>query len=133
MELFGSRPDSPKEECLGLVRKSNIFISILGMRHGSVDQSTGKSITELEYEEAIALKLPCLIYLMDEDEHLVPPRSVEQGEGSEKLRKLKNLLRQRHVISKFSSASDLAAKVAKDLVQTVGAREQAPTATVLVS
>ncbi|MCC6075165.1 DUF4062 domain-containing protein [Pseudomonas sp. GCM10022188] len=130
MEYFGALPESPKEECLRLVRESDIYVGIFGMRYGSIDHETGKSLTHLEYEEATALKLPCLIYLMDEDNHPVYPRHVEVGESAVKLSALKGLLRSRHVVNYFSSHQELAAKVAQDLISLTGARESAASAAV---
>ncbi|QXB01514.1 DUF4062 domain-containing protein [Aeromonas sp. FDAARGOS 1416] len=130
MEYFGALPGSPKEECLRLVRESDIYVGIFGMRYGSIDPETGKSLTHLEYEEATALKLPCLIYLMDEENHPVYPLHVEVGESAVKLSTLKGLLRSRHVINYFSSHQELAAKVAQDLMSLTGARESASSAAV---
>lgn len=61
MEFFGALPDTPKAECLRLVRASNIFVGIIGMRYGFVDPNDGKSMTQLEYEEAQAIRLPTLM------------------------------------------------------------------------
>ena len=131
MEFFGALPESPKEECLRLVRASEVFVGVVGVRYGSIDPESGKSMSQLEYEEAAALRLPCLIYLMDEDRHPVLPKHVELGEGAAKLAAFKDSLRKAHVVSTFSSPLDLAAKVTQDLVRLVGARDNLPTAEVL--
>ena len=115
MEFFGSLPETPKEECLRIVRSCRAYVGLFAMRYGSVDESTGKSLTHLEYEEAQRIGLPSLIYLVDEDRQPVLPRHIDFGEGAEKLRSLKKLLRERHVVSLFSSPEDLAAKVTRDL------------------
>jgi hypothetical protein len=131
MEFFGALPNSPREECLRSVRASDIFVGIVGIRYGSIDPASGKSLSQLEYEEAISLRLPCLIYLIDEGRHPVLPRHIEFGVGASKLSAFKATLCKAHVVSTFSSPSDLAAKVTQDLVRLVGARENAPTADVL--
>jgi hypothetical protein len=131
MEFFGALPASPKEECLRLVRKSDVYVGIFGVRYGSLDPDSGKSLTHLEYEEAFALKMPCLIYLMDDDRHAVLPRHVDTGDQALKLAELKAYLRKKHVVSFFSSPQDLAAKLTQDLVRLLGARDRAPTADVL--
>lgn len=130
MEYFGALPGSPKEECLRLVRGSDIYLGIFGMRYGSIDSETGKSLTHLEYEEAISLKMPCLIYIMDEENHLVLPRHIEIGESAEKLLGLKNILLSRHVVNYFASPQELAGKVVNDLISLTGARESAASAAV---
>jgi hypothetical protein len=115
MEYFGALPDTPKEECLRIVRTCRVYVGIFAMRYGSVDTATGKSLTELEYEEAQRISLPSLIYLLDEDRQPVLPRDIEFGEGAEKLKSLKGVLRKRHVVNYFTTPEDLAAKVTRDL------------------
>ena len=117
MEHFGALPDTPKEECLRLVRSAQAFVSIVGMRYGHVDLATGKSLTELEYEEAQAMHLPTLIYLINEDNHPVLPKHVETGPAAEKLSTFKSHLKQSHVVNNFSSPEDLTAKVTQDVVR----------------
>jgi hypothetical protein len=83
MEFFAALPGTPKEECLQLVRASSIFVGIIGMRYGVIDPIDGKSMTQLEYEEAQAARLPTLMYLIDEDHHPVLPKHVDTGAGVE--------------------------------------------------
>ena len=115
MEYFGSLPDTPKEECLRIVRSCHAYIGIFAMRYGSVDRATGKSLTHLEYEEARRIHLPSLIYLLDEERQPVLPKNVEFGEGAEKLRSLKIELRRHHVVSLFTTPGDLRSKIIRDL------------------
>lgn len=131
MEFFGALPDTPKEECLRLVRSANAYIGVFGMRYGYIDEASGKSLTHLEYEEAQAIRLPSLIYIMDEDAHPVLPKHVDVGIAAEKLRTLKQQLKDRHVVNFFSSPEDLAARVTQDLVRLLGAVATTPTAHVL--
>src|SRR5579864_7123511 len=79
METFGALPETPKDECLRLVRAASVYVGIFAMRYGFVDNESGKSMTQLEYEEAQTLRLPSLIYLIDEDAHPVLPRNVDTG------------------------------------------------------
>lgn len=131
MEFFGALPDTPKQECLRLVRASNIFVGIIGMRYGFIDPVDGKSMTQFEYEEAQAVRLPTLIYLIDEEHHPVLPKHVDTGAGAEKLVAFKARLRNAHVVNEFTSPEDLAAKVTQDVVRLVGTMSKEPGARVL--
>jgi hypothetical protein len=131
MEFFGALPDTPKEECLRIVRSANAYVGIFAMRYGFVDPASEKSLTHLEYEEAQAIRLPSLIYLIDEDTHPVLPKHVDTGSSAEKLRDLKGVLKKAHVINFFSSPEDLVAKVTQDVVRLIGAMAKQPTAQVL--
>src|SRR5687768_2820756 len=77
MEFFGALPDTPKEECLRLIRSANAYIGIFAMRYGSVDPESGKSLTQREDEEAQAIHPPSLVYVTDEETHPVLPEHVE--------------------------------------------------------
>ena len=81
MEYFGALPETPKEECLRIVRGCRAYVGVFAMRYGNVDPESGKSFTHLEYEEAQRLKLPSLIYLMDEERQPVLPANVDVGIG----------------------------------------------------
>ncbi len=114
MEQFGSKPGSPVEECVQVVRSCRLYIGVFGMRYGSVPDGYDKSMTHLEYDEAQSLKLPSLIYILD-DNHPIPPKDVEIGPGTEKLRALKEHLKKRHVVSFFTSPEDLQARILHDV------------------
>lgn len=115
MEYFGSLPDTPKDECLRIVRSCRVYVGIFAMRYGSVDPTAGKSLTQLEYEEAQRIGLPSLIYLLNEERQPVLPSHIEFGEGAEKLKHFKAVLRQRHVVSTFTTPDDLVARITRDL------------------
>lgn len=115
MEYFGSRPESPKQECLKAVQSCKAYIGIFAMRYGSIDEETGKSVTHLEYEEARRLGMPILVYLIDEENQPVLPKYVETGDNAKLLQALKKDLKNRHTVSFFTTPEDLAKRVAHDL------------------
>ena len=59
MEFFGSTPERPLDKCLQTVRECKLYIGIIGMRYGSVEEDSGKSFTELEYDEAVKTGFRC--------------------------------------------------------------------------
>ena len=107
MEQFGSKPGSPVDECLQVVRSCQVYVGLFGMRYGSVPDGHTKSMTHLEYEQAQAIKLPSLIYLIDEDNQPVLPKDVEFGPGADKLRSLKETLKRQHTVSFFTTPESL--------------------------
>ena len=123
INYFGKQPDDPGSECINMVRSCNIYIGIFGMRYGSIREGQKKSMIHLEYEEAQYLRIPSLIYLIDEEKQPVLPIHIELGAGAEKLRQLKTALREKHIVSLFTSEEDLASKIVHDLprlLQTIG-------------
>ena len=115
MEYFGSKPGSPKNECLKSVQSCKAYIGIFAMRYGNIDEETGKSITHLEYEEASRLGLPILVYLIDEQNQPILPKYVEMGEKAKLLQELKTELKKKYVVSFFTTPEDLAKRIAQDL------------------
>jgi len=118
MEVFGARTDKPLKTCLDEVSKSQFFIGILGMRYGSLDKETGKSIVQLEYEKAMEKSLGILIYRMDEDKSNIHPKFVDRYEEARKLGEFKELLRKKHTFEAFQSPKDLATKMERDLLRS---------------
>tara|TARA_Y100000294_G_scaffold173756_1_gene190525 strand:- start:2139 stop:2681 length:543 start_codon:yes stop_codon:yes gene_type:complete len=115
MEYFGSKPGSPVRECLNVVQSCKIYIGIFGMRYGTIPDGYDKSMTHLEYEEAQNQNSPSLIYIIDEDNQPILPKYVEKGEGSERLFKLKQELKKKHVVSFYTTEDNLASKILHDL------------------
>lgn len=118
MEYFGSNPNDPLTVCLDAVKASEIYVAIIGMRYGSVDEATGKSYTQLEYETATEHKIPTLIYIIGNDCPVLP-KYVDIGEKADKLIDFKNLLKRRHTVSFFTSPDDFATKLTQDIVDVL--------------
>ncbi|MDR0898449.1 MAG: DUF4062 domain-containing protein [Oscillospiraceae bacterium] len=106
MEQFVSSPDKPLDVVLAEVRRCQLFIALVAMRYGSIDMETGKSFSELEYEEAVKNGIPVLAFIIDENECPVLPRYVDVGEAAEKLKKFKDTLNKKYA-SRFKSVDDL--------------------------
>ena len=85
MEAFGARTSSPLETCLAEVDISDIYIGIIAFRLGSIEQNSGKSYTQLEYERAYEKKKEILIYLVDEENAKVFAKFIDKDEHRDKL------------------------------------------------
>lgn len=110
-------PETGLAERLRLVRQASAYVGVFGMVYGNVDATTGKSLVQLEYEAALAAGLPVLIYIMDEDEHLVLPKHVDTGTPALSLSELKSHLSQTQAVRFYESADDLVAKLENDLLR----------------
>ncbi|MFZ6862137.1 DUF4062 domain-containing protein [Undibacterium sp. Ji67W] len=126
--VVATLPETSVENRLHLVRAAKAYIGIFGMMFGDVDPVTKKSLVQLELEEALAQKIPMLIYIIDEDEHWVLPKHVDTGESAQHLSQLKGLLSQFQDVRFFDSADDLVAKVHNDLFRVLGAIGSIPAA-----
>lgn len=114
MEDFGSRDEQPKDECLRLVKESDLFVGIYAHKYGYVPEGDDISLTEAEYEAATIAGLPRFIYLVDK-EHPWLPDNIDEGDQKAKLVHFKSALMTKHICQTFQSEDNLTAKVVADL------------------
>lgn len=119
VEYFVSSPDSPIDVCLATVRRSQLYIVIVGMRYGSIEEGSGKSFTELEYDEAVKNKIPVLAFIIDEEQCPILPKFVDVGEKAEKLKQFKAKLNSSYLVSRFASIDNLKQLVEKSVRQAI--------------
>lgn len=115
MSFFGSKEGDPLEECLRKVRECNYYVGIIGHRYGSLHEASGKSITELEYEEAKRLGVSRRIYMAGPSVSILPEQ-VEADEKRALLEAFKLRLKKENTFVEFSSPDDLAVKVLSDII-----------------
>lgn len=115
MEYFGADPRKPIEVCLDEVRRSDVYLGIIGHRYGTIVEETGKSYTHMEYEEATRIGLPRLIYFRSDDVPILPRFVENNPESLTKLNEFKDILREKLTIYYFKDSSDLAIRVVADL------------------
>lgn len=98
MELFiagGARDVEYIEDC---IRKSDIFVILVGARYGSVVKDLGKTYTRLEYDLAIKHKKPVLAFLLNDKEYAEERGKLAEGDPERKhdddLREFRELIKQ---------------------------------------
>ena len=83
MANFGSQEGGAVGVSVKEVGNADIYVGIIAHRYGYVPAGMTKSVTEQEYDEAVRLRLPRLMYLVD-PKYNWPPEFVEQGEDAQK-------------------------------------------------
>jgi tetratricopeptide (TPR) repeat protein len=86
MEEFGARAGRPKEVCLEIVGDCQLYVGLVGHCYGHVPDGEAVSITEAEYEAAVAKGLPRVLFLANEK--FTPPAHIR--ENDEKYRMLQD-------------------------------------------
>ena len=99
---------------LRLVEEADVYVGIFAYRYGYVPDGYDISITEMEYNHAVELKKPRLIFFIHED-HPVKKKDLETGPGELKLQALKDRLGKERVATFFHSPKDLRAQVVEAL------------------
>ncbi|HCT94202.1 MAG: hypothetical protein A2X19_08900 [Bacteroidetes bacterium GWE2_39_28] len=115
MESFGARKSNVLETCVNEVKRSDIFLCIIGMKYGSIEESSTKSYTQLEYEKALECNLDILVYMIDENKGCVYPKNVDIGEKGESLRKFKEEIIRHHTPGYYKSVKDFLCSLKLDL------------------
>jgi Domain of unknown function (DUF4062) len=114
MEVFGARPLEATSASLEEISDCDALIGLYAHRYGYVPRGDSKSITEQEFDFAIAKEKPTFCFIVN-DEYPWPPKQVEMEPGRTRLHEFLEHLRQKVVIDIFTSPEDLAFKVASSL------------------
>ena len=120
MEDFGADPETPIDKCLARLKDCNLYVGILGNRYGEVHPQLGKSYTELEYDEALRLKIKPLMFLAAGD-FKISMAERESDDLHERQSEFRSRVTQHtgHFIEKFDNSDRLAAAVAKAIANQV--------------
>src|SRR5262245_10519075 len=97
-------------ESLKMVDQAHVYLGLFAHRYGYAPDASGVSITQREYERAVARGIPRLIFLMHED-HPIKVSDIEKGSGAKRLERLKGQLRRERVVNFFRSPEELHGQV----------------------
>jgi hypothetical protein len=114
MEDFGSRDWDSDEFSRAKVVACDVFVCIVGARHGSSPEGSESSYTEREYDTAGAAGKPRLVFLTAED-FPVPANLMEPEGKQEKQRAFRERVSRDRVRATFR----LPAQLAQEIVQAI--------------
>jgi tetratricopeptide (TPR) repeat protein len=101
---------------LKMVEDADVYLGIFAKRYGYVPDGHNISITEMEYDRAVELGKPRLIFF-NHDDHLFKAKDVETGPGADKLEALKERAGKQRVAAYFESDKDLYGHAIAALIQ----------------
>src|SRR5262249_29852176 len=101
---------------LRMVDEADVYLGVFAHRYGYVPAGQRTSITEMEYDRAVARRRSRLLFLMHDD-HPVKAADVEKGEAAVRLEALKERLKADRVAGFFKSPEDLRGQVIEALAQ----------------
>lgn len=92
------------------------YILIIGKRYGSINEQTGKSYTEMEYDYAIEKDIPVLVFAMD-DSYPVPEDMMDHDDNNIKsLKRFKEKAMTNRLATIWKDHTDLAGSVAVSII-----------------
>lgn len=133
MEHYVAEGSTPLERCLADVRSADAYLLIVGWRYGYVpmDQTVNperRSITELEYQEAVSTRKTILAFLLD-PKAAWPPQQMDAfgPNGNQDILRLRGELGTAHLAGIFTTPDSLAGLAApavavQGMSRSLGAR-----------
>lgn len=121
MEDYAASDQRPLDVCLADVAASDFYVGIFAWRYGfvpPVNNPERRSITELEFRQAVQSGKKCLIFLLHEDVPW-PPSLMEKGEGGERLHALRAELMDKYSVDFFRNKDDLARRISAAVQHSV--------------
>jgi len=116
MENFGAESNKlPASLIVEEVNKADIYLGIFGVRYGYIDDATGLSMTELEYNAALSSQKTILLYVIDSSAPVKVSDIEFSVEGKVKLDALKNKILKNHTVYLFKDVNDFKRQVFEDL------------------
>lgn len=116
MEFFGASSDTPLEVCKKKISECKLMILLIGVSYGSIEPSSGRSYTELEYDYANQLGIPILPYFADTSspELEIPINSIDL-QNTNRLESFKKKIGEAHVYATFTTVEDLGKRILHDV------------------
>lgn len=119
METYPASDERPLRKCLDDVARSDLYVGVFAHRFGYVpeeDNPQRLSITELEYQKAVELDIPRLIFMTPEGgvwklEHT--DSETGDGDAGAQIKRLRAELRKERVLAEFTNPTDLKAAVSQ--------------------
>lgn len=123
METFGSDTAPPNVVSVRRVSECDIFIGIYAHRYGSIDPHSGKSITELELDEAkhalsLGIIKDLLLYVVEEGSSWASEHAETEKNALAGLKRIKQKAKQ-NTYTIFKAGDDLLFYIVRDLYKRV--------------
>ncbi len=114
MENLTAEDSDPVQTSLRMVEEADVYIGVLAQRYGTIPPGYDRSITEMEYDHALKLNKPRLMFFAH-DEHAFTRSEFDTGPAAEKLQAFKDRVGITRVTAFFKSPDDLRSCVGEAL------------------
>ena len=114
MEYFNASDESQWDVIKSLIDECDYYVLIVAGRYGSIEESTGKSYTQKEYEYALSINIPTIAFLYKDDSSLPRAKTEIDPMICSKLELFKNDVK-KHLCKFWESSDQLASQVVLSL------------------
>ncbi len=112
MEHYNSTNEKPLDQCLKDVRNCDIFVGIYAFRYGFIPDGHDKSITHLEYDEALKEGKELLLFLIDEVVSL-PKKHIDDDQT--KVKEFREIIGKERVVTIIEDLKDFGASLSASI------------------
>ena len=117
MENFVAIDDEQFNVIKKVIDLCDYYVLILGRRYGSVNEATGISYTEMEYNYAIDKGIPVLVFALDDSVEIDDEKKEKDDIKKGKLAEFKSKAMRNRLASIWRDQSELMGKVAIAIMQ----------------
>lgn len=121
MEMFVASTDDQWKIIEQVIRESDYYILIIGGRYGSVTEE-GISYTEKEFDLALKLKLPMLVFVPASPDDIPQGKTDKDNKLRKKLEAFKKRAMTGRTVAFYTDAHDLGSQVSRALIRTIKTR-----------
>lgn len=117
MEAFVATNDEQFNVIKKVIDLCDYYVLIIGGRYGSINESTGKSYTEMEYDYAIEKGVPVLVFAIDSSVEIPDDKKDSDVHNLAKLEDFKRKAMNNRLASVWKDETDLAGKMAVSIMK----------------
>ena len=117
MEAFVASDVEQFEVIKKVIELCDYYILIIGRRYGSINEQTGLSYTEMEYECAKELGIPVLVFALDESVEVFPDKMDTEQDKVEALLKFRQKALTNRLATIWKTQGDLTSAVAISILK----------------
>lgn len=117
MESFVATDDEQFNVIKKVIDLCDYYILIIGRMYGTLNNETGKSYTEMEYDYAISKKIPVLVFTLDDSVEIDQSKCESDETKMSKLIEFKSRAMQNRLANIWKDETDLTGKVAVSIMR----------------
>lgn len=118
MELFPASNDDQWSLIKRVIDDCDYYLLIIGGRYGSINQETGKSYTQMEFEYALSEGKPIISFLHNQPENIPAGKTEQTAEGKEKLRLFREMA-QKKLVRYWSTPENLGSAISRSMIRLI--------------
>lgn len=112
MEAFVATNDKQFNVIKKVIDLCDYYVLIVGGRYGSVNEATGLSYTEMEYDYAVGKNIPVLVFCLDSDVNLPDEKKETTPDKQQKLLRFKEKAMKNRLASIWKNMAELSGQAA---------------------